>query len=96
MVLQPLPVFEEFQPHLPHCTLAHDLGAHSVLGAAPALSQLHVPHDQVRIISHRLEQRPGIRNDGVAACSAVAATASNPMKREPSPPSVSEEGLKLS
>lgn len=96
MVLQPLPMFEEFQPHLPHCALARDRGAHGFLGAAPALSQLHIPHNQVRIIRHHLEQQPGIRKDEAAACSAVAATASNPMKREPSSPSVSEEGLQLS
>lgn len=82
-MLQPLPVFEGFQPHLPHCTLACDWGTHSVLGAAPALSQLHIPHDQVR------------RNGEAAVCSAMAATASDPMKRELSPPSVSEEGLQL-
>lgn len=72
---------------------------YGVLGAAPALSQLHIPQvydDQVRIISRCLEQWLGIRTDEVAAYSALAATASIPMKREPSPPSVSEEGLLLS
>lgn len=95
-MLQPLPVFEGFQPHLPRCTLARDWGTHSFVGTAPALSQLHIPHDQVRIIRHHLEQQPGIRNYEVAVCSAVAATASNPTKREPSPRSVSEEGPQLS
>lgn len=92
-------MFEEFWLHLPHCTLARDWRAYGVLGAAPALSQLHIPQvydDQVRIISRCLEQRLGIRTDEVAAYSALAATASIPMKREPSPPSVSEERLLLS
>lgn len=76
-----------------HTTLWLVIREHSVFWE---LSQLHIPHDQVRIISHGLEQWSGIRNKEVAACSAVAASALNPMKREPSPPFMSEEGLQLS
>lgn len=39
-----LPVFEGYQPHLPHLIVAHDQGGEDVLGAAPVLSQLPIPH----------------------------------------------------
>lgn len=52
MVLLPLPVFEGFRPRLPHCIVACDRGAHCVLGAAPVLSQLLIPHYHVCIVSH--------------------------------------------
>lgn len=78
-----LPVFEGYQPHLPRFIVAPDQGAQDVLGAAPVLFQLPIPHYHVCIFSHCIEQWPG-RKDEVAACAAVAATASSRREGEPS------------